>query len=328
MQDAPPSLHHLLPALQAARTDILALRRQLAQTVLGQDDLIDGMILALLIGGHALLEGPPGVAKTLAVTSLAQCLGLAHQRVQGSPDLLPSDLIGTQIFHPGRGEFVTYQGPLFTNLLLFDEINRTPPKVQSALLEAMQEHQVTFAQATHRLPDPFLVLATQNPYEHEGTYPLPDAQLDRFALHLLVDYPDAEVELAILNQPAPGPAPLPAVLDPARIGELQSAARQVHLADDLARGIVDLVGSTRQGAGGDIGYYLTAGVSPRASLGWAAAARAHALMDGYAYVRPFDVACVAPMVLRHRLQLSFEAGAEGITADQVIRRMLDQRPLA
>lgn len=328
MQDAPPSLQHLLPTLQAARADIETLRRSLARTVLGQETLIDGMILALLIGGHALLEGPPGVAKTLAVTSLAQSLGLAHKRVQGSPDLLPSDLIGTQLYNPGIGQFVAYKGPLFTNLLLFDEINRTPPKVQSALLEAMQERQVTFAQETHRLPDPFLVLATQNPFEHEGTYPLPDAQLDRFALHLLVGYPDPETELAILRQPAPDPDSLPAVLPPAGIHALQSAAKQVHLAEELERGIVDLVGLTRQGATGEIGFYLNAGVSPRASICWAAAARAHALMDGYAYVRPFDVATVAPLVLRHRVHLSFEAGAEGVTAEQVIRQMLALRPLA
>lgn len=324
----PPSLQHLQPQLDQAARWLGRLRAELHATVLGQPALVDGLLTALLIRGHVLLEGPPGVAKTLAVNALARCVGLEARRVQGTPDLLPADLIGTQLYQPQTGQFLTYKGPLFTNLLLFDEINRTPPKVQSALLEAMQERQVTLAQQTHPLDDPFLVLATQNPFDHEGTYPLPDAQLDRFALHLAVGYPDAEVELAIVRGDYRDATSLTPVLGAADLRQLQQVVGQLHLSETLERSIVALVGLTRQGPESDIGFYLESGVSPRASLWWAAAARAHALLHGRPYVRPEDVNVVAPLVLRHRLALSFEAAAEGVSAEALVARMLEMRPPA
>jgi MoxR-like ATPase len=328
MTQMPPSLQHLQPQLDQAAGLLGQLRAELHATILGQPALVDGLLMALLVGGHVLLEGPPGVAKTLAVNALAKAVGLESRRVQGTPDLLPSDLIGTQIYHPQTGQFVTYKGPLFTNLLLFDEINRTPPKVQSALLEAMQERQVTLAQQTHPLDDPFLVLATQNPFDHEGTYPLPDAQLDRFALHVTVRYPDPEVELAVIRGAYKDPESLVPVLSAADLRELRHLVRQIHLSETLERSIVAIVGLTRQGPESDVGFYLESGVSPRASLWWAAAARAHALLQGQAYVRPADVVTTAPQVLRHRLALSFEAAAEGMSADALVARMLEIRPPA
>ncbi len=328
MHDTPPTLHHLIPALTAAATDLDALRHSLASVILGQPELVDGLLIALLIGGHVLLEGPPGVAKTLAANALARTLGVTAKRVQGSPDLLPSDLVGTQIFHQPTGQFTTYKGPVFTNILLVDEINRTPPKVQSALLEAMQEHQVTLAQTSHPLDDPFFVLATQNPFDHEGTYPLPDAQLDRFALKLTIGYPSPETELAVLRGEHRSLETLAPQLDAGRLRSLRQLTAQVHLSDTLARSIVSLVGLTREGPAGDVGFYLEAGVSPRASLYWAAAARAHALLAGSAYVRPADVSAVALPVLRHRLALSFEAAAESMTADALVARLLELRPPA
>jgi MoxR-like ATPase len=328
MTEMPPSLQHLQPDLDGAATLLGQWRADLQATILGQPTLIDGLLMALLIGGHVLLEGPPGVAKTLAVKALARTVGLQAKRVQGTPDLLPSDLIGTQIYHPQTGEFVTYKGPLYTNLLLFDEINRTPPKVQSALLEAMQEKQVTLAQQTHRLDDPFLVLATQNPFEHEGTYPLPDAQLDRFALHVIVQYPDADTELAVVRGEYRDLESLVPMLGATELRALRLLVKQIHLSDTLERSIVALVGLTRQGPESDIGFYLESGVSPRASQWWAAAARAHALLDGRAFVRPADVVATGPQVLRHRLALSFEAAAEGVSADALVGRMLAMRPPA
>jgi MoxR-like ATPase len=328
MTDMPPSLQHLLPHLDRAAQLLGQLRRDLHATILGQPALVDGLLMALLTGGHVLLEGPPGVAKTLAVNALARMVGLEARRVQGTPDLLPSDLIGTQIYHPQTGQFVTYKGPLFTNLLLFDEINRTPPKVQSALLEAMQERQVTLAQQTHPLDEPFVVLATQNPFDHEGTYPLPDAQLDRFALHVTVRYPEPEVELAIIRGEYRDLESLVPVLAAAELKDLRQWVRQIHLSETLERSIVTIVGLTRQGPESDIGFYLESGVSPRASQWWAAAARSRALLHGQAYVRPEDVVQTAHLVLRHRLALSFEAAAEGVSADALIDRMLEMRPPA
>ncbi|MBC7541740.1 MAG: MoxR family ATPase [Candidatus Sericytochromatia bacterium] len=328
MHDAPPNLQHVLPDLAAATADLARLRHSLETVILGQPGLIGGLLTALLIGGHVLIEGPPGVAKTLAANALARTLGMGMKRVQGSPDLLPSDLVGTQIFHQPTGQFHTYQGPVFTNILLVDEINRTPPKVQSALLEAMQEQQVTLAQQTHPLDDPFFVLATQNPFDHEGTYPLPDAQLDRFALKLTIGYPAPETELAVMRGEHRSVDTLTPQLDAARLKALRQTTTRIHLSDTLARSIVALVGLTREGPTGDVGFYLESGVSPRASLYWAAAARAHALLAGSAYVRPSDVTAVAAPVLRHRLALSFEAAAESMTADALIARLLELRPPA
>jgi MoxR-like ATPase len=302
------------------------LRDELARAVVGQRELVDGLLIGLLAGGHVLVEGVPGLAKTTAVRSLAQVLGLGFRRIQFTPDLLPGDLIGTPVYLPGEHRFEVRRGPLFAPVVLADEINRAPAKVQSALLEAMEERQVTIGDQTLPLPDPFLVMATQNPIDLEGTYPLPEAQVDRFLLKLVVSYPGYDEEREIVSRDGAPRQPLRAVTDAEQVRALRSAAGEVHVAEALADYAVRLVRATREGATSDPGVTATGavavGASPRASLFLVRAARARALLDGRSYATPHDVKRVAPAVLRHRLILSYEAEADGLRPDAVIEALL------
>ncbi len=319
-------LERLEQEIAEAAAPLRAAREAIGTVIVGQHGLIEGLLIALLAEGHALLEGPPGLAKTTAVKALAATLDLAATRVQFTPDLLPADLIGTQIYDARSGEFRTRKGPLFTNLLLADEINRAPAKVQSALLEAMAERQVTLGDTTHALPRPYLVLATQNPLEQEGTYPLPEAQSDRFLLKLAVDYPTRDEELRILSlatEPAP---PLQAVASADALRHAQALTRRVKVADPLAHYIVDVVRATREPGAVDASLTraIEVGASPRASLALAIGVRARAFLDGRAYALPEDVKALAPAVLRHRVQPSYDADADGLTADAIVSRLLDR----
>jgi MoxR-like ATPase len=301
--------------------------RAMEQVIVGQRYLLERLLVGLLANGHVLIEGVPGIAKTLAVTSLAQALHAAHQRIQFTPDLLPADLIGTLIYQPQSGEFRVRKGPVFTNLLLADEINRAPAKVQSALLEAMQENQVTIGDETFRLPQPFLVLATQNPLEHDGTYPLPEAQVDRFMLKVKISYPDRDEELEILERMArtmPPPA-IRAVADTAQVLEARRRVDEVYLDDKIKRYIVDLVFATREPEGGglDIARYVDVGASPRASIYLALAAKAYAFLQEREYVTPQDVKAIGMDVLRHRVLTTYEAEADGVAAEDLIQQVFD-----
>jgi MoxR-like ATPase len=289
--------------------------------------MVDRLLVGLLVGGHMLLEGVPGLAKTLAVRTLAQGLQLSFHRIQFTPDLLPADVIGTQIYNPRTGEFTIKKGPVFANLVLADEINRAPAKVQSALLEAMQERQVTIGDHSYRLEQPFLVLATQNPIEQEGTYPLPEAQVDRFMLKLKLTYPSKDEELAILNRMAglePDLAVAP-VLGAADIFRMRDAIDQIYVDDKIKRYIVDVVHATRNPAdyGLDIGPYVQYGASPRATIFLTRAAKGQAFLDSRGYVTPQDVKLIGQDVLRHRMILTYEAEAEDITAENLLKRIFD-----
>lgn len=315
------------------------LRKHLQTQVLGQKTLVDNLLIALLCDGHILVEGPPGLAKTRAVKALADAVEGDFHRVQFTPDLLPADLTGTDIYRPEDGSFKFQKGPLFHNLILADEINRAPAKVQSALLEAMGEHQITVGSKTYALPKLFLVMATQNPIEQEGTFPLPEAQLDRFMLHLDLDYPGAETEKQILNL-VNKEAKITASksssfnqneqLSQQDLFAAQQAVLAVHIAPALEQYLVDLIIATRQAEKLDpeLASWITFGASPRATIALARASRALAWLDGRDYVSPNDIQqCIYP-VLRHRLLLSYEAEAQGITANQVIARILDLVALA
>jgi MoxR-like ATPase len=304
---------------------------QIARVIVGQRPVIDRLLIGLLTGGHILLEGVPGLAKTLAARTLAQGLRLSFHRIQFTPDLLPADVIGTQIYNPRSGEFSIKQGPVFANVVLADEINRAPAKVQSALLEAMQEKQVTIGDHTYPLAQPFLVLATQNPIEQEGTYPLPEAQVDRFMLKLKLDYPSKEEELAILDRMAAIDPDLSVepVLEPGQIAELRRAIDRLYVDDKIKRYIVDVVHATRRPGeyGLDIGSYIQYGASPRATVFLTRAAKGHALLAGRGYVTPEDVKKIGYDVLRHRLFVTYEAEAEEITAEALLRRIFDHVPV-
>jgi len=304
------------------------LREAVAQTVVGQQQLIDALIMALLCRGHVLIEGVPGLAKTLTVNTLAAALDLDCRRIQFTPDLLPSDLIGTPIFHPASGEFRTRKGPVFTHMLLADEINRAPAKVQSALLEAMEEGQVTLGEETFSLPQPFLVMATQNPIEHEGTYPLPEAQVDRFLFKALVGYPSRAEEAQIVDRlsVADPPKPQP-VLGVAEIDAAREAMRDIHLDPRIRDWMLDLVAATRdpQASGlTDLAALIEHGVSPRGSILLARTVRAHAFLQQRAYVVPDDVLSVLKPTLRHRLRLSYEADVERVNADEILQRLVEK----
>jgi MoxR-like ATPase len=318
-------------AVEAARERLVPLHAQVGRVLVGQKALLDGLLIGLLTGGHVLLEGVPGLAKTLAVRTLAKALRLSFRRVQFTPDLLPADVVGTQIYHPRTGEFTVKKGPVFANLVLADEINRAPAKVQSALLEAMAERQVTIGDGTFALDEPFLVLATQNPIEQEGTYPLPEAQVDRFMLKLKVDYPTKDEELLILDrmsavEPALDVEP---VLGQADVFELRKAVDGVYVDERIKRYLIDLVHATRRPAeyGLDLAAYIQLGASPRATIFLARASRARALLDGRAYVTPADIKAVAPDVLRHRIGVTYEAEAEELTAEKILDRVLAQVPV-
>jgi MoxR-like ATPase len=311
-------------AVRAAAARLAEVRAQVGRVIVGQRAMVERLLMALLADGHLLLEGPPGLAKTTAVKALASTLRASFARVQFTPDLLPADVLGTQIYNPRDGEFTTRRGPIFTNILLADEINRAPAKVQSALLEAMQERQVTLADETWPLERPFLVLATQNPLEQEGTYPLPEAQVDRFLLKLRVGYPSPEEEAEILvRASAPTARPDP-VLSTQEILAMQELCRQVTIKPVLAGYIVSLVQATRQPGKvqASLARLVQVGASPRATLSLAAAARAVALLDGRDYATPDDVKDVAPDVLRHRVITTYEAEADGVDSDMVVRELL------
>ena len=303
---------------------------QVKRVIVGQDVLLERMIVALLAGGHLLVEGVPGLAKTLAVKSLAQAIGGEFQRVQFTPDLVPADIVGTRIYNQKLGEFQISLGPIFANLVLADEINRAPAKVQSALLEAMQERQVTIGRETHRLPDPFLVMATQNPIESDGTYPLPEAQVDRFMLKVLVEYPTNTEEFVIVERMVGTLDVIESVITPAQLVTLQRATRAVFVDPALIEYAVRVASATRDlGSIGldDLAHYVTYGASPRASINMVLAAQAMALIRGRDYTIPDDVAAVARDVLRHRLVLSYEALGDNMTPDDILDKTLATIPL-
>ncbi len=307
------------------------LREEIGQVIIGQRYLVDRLIIGLLANGHVLLEGVPGLAKTLSVKTLAQTINASFQRLQFTPDLLPADLIGTLVYNPREGTFTTKKGPVFANIVLADEINRAPAKVQSALLEAMQERQVTIGEETHPLPDPFLVLATQNPIEQEGTYPLPEAQVDRFMLKLRITYPSKEEERQILDRMASTSLPIGAkpILDIDDVLRLRSLTDQIYLDDKIKDYIIDLVFATRDPSAYDIDVqrFIQYGASPRATLSLTLAAKAHALLTGRGYVTPQDVKSIGPDILRHRVIITYEAEAEEMTPDAVLQRILDGVPV-
>ncbi|WP_334163707.1 AAA family ATPase [Phenylobacterium sp.] len=301
------------------------------QAVLGQKPIIERLQIALLVGGHVLLEGMPGLAKTLLVKSLGKAMGLDFERIQFTPDLLPSDVVGTMVYSPHDGTFTPHRGPVFANIVLADEINRSPAKVQSALLEAMQERQVTIGGVRHELPDPFLVLATQNPVEHEGTYPLPEAQTDRFLFKLLLDYPSAEEELQMLDRwGSASHAPhLEGVSDAAELLRLRAAVDEVYMAPEIAAYILAIVRRTRELAASPAGdmRLLAFGASPRASLALYQASRALAFLRGAAQVTPDLVQEIAGDVLRHRIGLTYEAEAAGMAPDSIVDQTLAAVPV-
>src|SRR5215468_9455047 len=302
------------------------LREEIATVIVGQRYLVNRLLIGLLANGHVLLEGVPGLAKTLAVKTVAQAIQATFRRIQFTPDLLPADLIGTLIYNPREGGFTTKRGPIFAQLVLADEINRAPAKVQSALLEAMQEHQVTIGDETHPLPDPFLVLATQNPIEQEGTYPLPEAQVDRFMLKLRVGYPSRDEEKEIMRRMASGdPIDVDAVAAPAAVMEARHRITELYMDDRIMDYIVDIVHATREPAAAgltDLTPLIEFGASPRATIALAQASRAHAFLRGRAFVTPDDVKAIGPDVLRHRVLTTYEAEAEEVTSDQIVQRVL------
>ncbi|BCJ62862.1 AAA family ATPase [Micromonospora endophytica] len=306
------------------------IRYEVKKAIVGQDLLLERLLVALLARGHVLVEGVPGLAKTLAVKSLADAVGGQFQRVQFTPDLVPADLVGTRIYHQASGEFQVSLGPVFTNLLLADEINRAPAKVQSALLEVMQEQQVTIGRETHQVPRPFLVLATQNPIESEGTYPLPEAQVDRFMMKVLVDYPSPNEEFVIVERAIGATPAIQRIVDPAHLIALQQQADQVYVDPSLIEYAVRLAAATRQPADVGLGHlarYLTYGASPRASINLVLAARALALIRGRAYALPEDVTGLVPDVLRHRLVLSYEALSDDVTPDVILHQVISAVPV-
>ncbi len=302
---------------------------EVKRVVVGQDRFLERVMVAMLAQGHLLVEGVPGLAKTLTVNTLARTIRGHFKRIQFTPDLVPADLVGTRIYNQKTGEFSTALGPVFTNLLLADEINRAPAKVQSALLEVMQERQVTIAGETHKVPEPFLVMATQNPIETEGTYPLPEAQVDRFMMKVLVDYPSDEEEFVIVQR-VTGPAVTPTpVADTAQLAQLQSACRKVYVDPSLIGYAVKLVSATRypdRHGLPELRRFITFGASPRASINLTEAARALAMLRGRSYVLPEDMTDLVGDVFRHRLVLSYEALSEGLSADALIGKIMARIP--
>ena len=304
-----------------------SLTAEIRKTIIGQDKLVERVLVGLLADGHILLEGVPGLAKTLLVKTIGQAMNGEFSRIQFTPDLLPGDLIGTQIYNPRTSEFSVRKGPVFANLVLADEVNRAPAKVQSALLEAMQEGQVTIGDATYLLEAPFLVLATQNPIEQEGTYPLPEAQVDRFMLKVVVEYPERSEEREIIDRMTGGPpAEVCPVIEPRYILDAREVVRQVYVDDKIKDYVLSLVVATRDpGEAGLDGLrtLISYGASPRAGIFLITAARAHAFLKGRGYVTPEDVKQLAPDILRHRVITTFEAEAQEVTSTQIVQRILD-----
>jgi MoxR-like ATPase len=304
-----------------------AVRTEIRKVIVGQEELIERLLIGLLCNNHILIEGVPGLAKTLSVTTLARTIQASFQRIQFTPDLLPADLIGTLIYNPRSGDFTTRRGPIFTNIILADEINRAPAKVQSALLEAMQERQVTIGDTTHALDEPFMVLATQNPIEQEGTYPLPEAQVDRFMLKLKVTYPTKEEEKKILERMARSSTKIDVqpVISPKDILRLRQLADEIYMDEKVEDYILNIVQATRtpEKYGLDVGKLIQYGASPRATIYLAMASRAHALMQGRGYVTPQDVKSIGMDVLRHRVIVTYEAEAEEKTPENVVGAIFD-----
>jgi MoxR-like ATPase len=303
------------------------LTQEIKKVIIGQDYLIERLLITMLCNQHVLIEGVPGLAKTLTVTTLSKAIDTSFKRIQFTPDLLPADLLGTLIYNPKTGEFTTKKGPLFTNLVLADEINRAPAKVQSALLEAMQERQITIGDETHLLDDPFMVLATQNPVEQEGTYPLPEAQVDRFMMKLKIGYPSKSEELKILREQSSikKENPVISVLTPEDIIRLRNLVDIVYMDEKIEEYIVDIVFATRdpQSYGLDMGDLIQYGASPRATIYLTMASKAHAFIHGHSYVTPQDVKSIAYDVLRHRIIVSYEAEAEEKKSEDILKLILD-----
>ena len=302
---------------------------EVKRVVVGQDKFLERVMVAMLAQGHLLVEGVPGLAKTITIKTLATTLRGQFKRIQFTPDLVPADLVGTRIYNQKTGDFSTSLGPVFANLLLADEINRAPAKVQSALLEVMQERQVTIAGETHKVPSPFLVMATQNPIETEGTYPLPEAQVDRFMMKVLVGYPSEEEEFVIVERQTGDPAQVTPVASTGQLAELQRECRKVYADPSLMQYAVKLVNATRDPARHglpDLAKYLTFGASPRATIGLVEAAKAMAMLRNRSYALPEDLADLVPDVLRHRLVLSYEALADGLTPDAIVTQIVQKVP--
>jgi MoxR-like ATPase len=324
-------VQNLNEKLGEASAFVYRLREEIGKVIVGQRQLVDRLLIGLLANGHVLLEGVPGLAKTLSVKTLSQAIEASFSRIQFTPDLLPADLIGTLIYNPRDGAFTTKKGPIFSNIILADEINRAPAKVQSALLEAMQEGQVTIGDTTYPLPDPFLVLATQNPIEQEGTYPLPEAQVDRFMLKLSVSYPSREEEREILNRMATTNHARHAepVVSPADIVAAREVVDAIYMDDKVRDYILDLVMATRDPAAFrlDLAPFIQYGASPRATLCLTLAAKAHAFLQNRSYVTPQDVKSIGPDVLRHRVIVTYEAEAEDVTPEVIVQRLFDGLPV-
>ena len=315
--------------LIASKSNFVNLIRQgMDQTIVGQKHLVDSLLIALLANGHVLLEGVPGLAKTKAISTLASLIDARFSRIQFTPDLLPADVVGTMIYSIKKEQFEVKKGPVFANFVLADEINRAPAKVQSALLEAMQERQVTIGEQTFRLDDPFLVLATQNPIEQEGTYPLPEAQVDRFLMKVLIGYPSKSEESEIIKMNiAPDPVEVRAMVTPADIVDTRKVVQQIYIDEKIQKYIVDIVFATRFPADyglTDLKSMISFGASPRASINMALASRAYAFLRNRCYVIPEDVRAVCHDVMRHRLGLTYEAEANNITSDEIISNILDK----
>lgn len=310
---------------------LMTLKEHVRQNIIGQEELVDRLLIALLADGHLLVEGAPGLAKTRAIKALSDGIDADFHRVQFTPDLLPADLTGTEIYRPQDGTFNFQPGPLFHNLILADEINRAPAKVQSALLEAMAERQITVGKETYKLPELFLVMATQNPIEQEGTYPLPEAQLDRFLLHVRIDYPKAETEQQILhlvrNEAKQGQSQTTVQrISQQALFDARQAMLNIHMADNIEQYLLQIILATRQpeAYGDDLAGWIQYGVSPRGTIALDRCARSHALLAGRDYVGPEDIQAIAYDVMRHRLLLNYEAQAEGITADRVVQELIER----
>ncbi|MBN1621829.1 MAG: MoxR family ATPase [Endomicrobiales bacterium] len=305
----------------------MELLKEINKVIVGQDYILERMLIGLLADGHILIEGVPGLAKTLAVKSLSSAIQTQFQRIQFTPDLLPADLIGTMIYKPNNATFTVKKGPIFSNLILADEINRAPAKVQSALLEAMQEYQVTIGDTTHKLPEPFLVLATQNPIEQEGTYPLPEAQVDRFMLKLKITYPKKEEERQILERMTSKNIPeIKPVITPEEIKKARKVIQEIYIDEKVKNYIVDIVFATRQPQDynlNDLKPLIAYGASPRATIYLTTAAKAYAFLQGRGYITPEDIKTIGPDILRHRIILTYEAEAEELTSDDIIKQIFD-----
>ncbi|HHL33740.1 MAG TPA: MoxR family ATPase [Desulfobulbaceae bacterium] len=330
-QGAPASIQEINEAVKESSAWVPLLKSEIGRVIIGQQHLIDRLLIGLLAGGHLLLEGLPGLAKTLAVKTLASAISTDFRRIQFTPDMLPADIIGTEIYNPRATGFEVKKGPIFASIILADEINRAPSKVQSALLEAMQEKQVTIGEESFNLPELFLVLATQNPIEQEGTYPLPEAQVDRFMLKVIVDYPDRNEERRILDTVAHTDAATPVrpIIDAGDILTARRVVDTIYCDDRIKDYIVSLIFATREpeNAGLDLKGYIETGASPRATINLKVTAKCIAFLQGRGYVIPDDIKACAPDVLRHRIRISYEAEAEGITSEDIVQQILATVPV-